>query len=62
MDKFWAVWRKTGGSAPNKRHTTRNEAITEAQRLCQQTGEEYFVLEVIGAVYVKKAPTEFRII
>lgn len=49
-DKFWAVWRRDGGSAPSKKHETRLAAIEEAGRLAQQTNTDYFVLEVIGVV------------
>ena len=58
-EKFWAVWRETGGATPNKRHPTKDEAITEAGRLAQQTNERYFVLEVIGAVAPVKFPVEY---
>lgn len=49
-DKFYAVWRDKGGSAPSKRHETKEEAIAEAGRLAQQSNEAYFVLEVVGVV------------
>jgi hypothetical protein len=49
-EKFWAVWRKDGGSAPSKKHETKDAAIAEAARLAQQTNTDYFVLEVIGLV------------
>ena len=47
-EKFYAVWRKTGGLPPQKRHETKVEAITEACRLARQTEKDYYVLEVIG--------------
>lgn len=59
MEKFWAVWRSTGGSAPSKRHATKEEAVLEAERLCRQTNELYYVLEVIGAIKPIVTPTEF---
>ena len=37
--KFWAIWRKTGGAAPSKRHATQIEAIEEANRLAQSSNE-----------------------
>lgn len=49
-DKFWMVLRETGGSAPNKRHVLKMDAVAEAGRLAQQTNERYFVLEVTGVV------------
>ena len=56
-DKYWAVWRENGGGAPQKKHGTKDDAITEAGRLAQQTNERYFVLEVVGVV----APVKFPI-
>ena len=61
-DKFWAVWRETGGAAPSKRYSTKDGAITEAGRLAQQTSERYFVLEVIGAVMPVKYPVAYAAI
>ena len=60
--KFWAVWRKTGGAAPSKRHETKEDAITEAGRLAQQSNEQYFVLEVIGVVGPVTLPVNFTAI
>ena len=60
--KFWAVWRKTGGSTPSKRHETKEGAITEAGRLAQQSNEQYFVLEVIGVVAPVTLPVYFMAI
>lgn len=61
-EKFWAVWRETGGAAPSKRHGTKDEAITEAGRLAQQTNARYFVLEVVGAVAPVKYPVAYAAI
>ena len=58
-EKFWAVWRETGGAAPSKRHATKDGAITEAGRLAQQSNEKYFVLEVVGAVEPVKLPVTY---
>ena len=58
-DKFWAVWRETGCAAPSKRHNTKDEAVTEAGRLAQQTNERYFVLEVVGVVSPVKFPVAY---
>ena len=58
-DKFWAVWRETGGAAPNKRHSSKEEAATEAGRLAQLAHERYFVLEVIGVVAPVKFPVAY---
>jgi len=57
--KFWAVWRETGGAVPNKRHDTKDAAITEASRLAQQSNERYFVLEVVGVVAPVKFPVGY---
>ena len=62
-NKFWAVWRKTGGSTPSKRHETKQQAIDEAVRLARQTDEPYYVLQSIGIVQSVKVPvsyTEFQ--
>ena len=59
MSKFYAVWRQTGGSSPNKRHETKDEALREADRLARQTNENYYVLEVIGIVKPVQLPVEF---
>lgn len=45
-NKFWAVWRKTGGGAPNKKHETKDDALIEAQRLAVPFN--YFSTTVIG--------------
>ena len=58
-EKFWTVWRETGGATPNKRYDSKNDAITEAARLAQQSNERYFVLEVVGAVAPVKFPTAY---
>jgi len=58
-DKFWAVWRKTGGSAPSKKHETLDEVKKEASRLAGQSGESYYVLECIGLVAPLQAPIEY---
>jgi hypothetical protein len=58
-EKFWAVWRIDGGSAPSKRHDTKDAAIAEAGRLAQQTNTDYFVLEVIGIVGPVQVPVNY---
>ena len=58
-EKFWAVWRFDGGSAPSKRHETRLAAIEEAARLAQQTSARYFVLETIGFVAPQELPINY---
>ena len=58
-DKFWAVWRETGGSPPAKKHETKQEAITEAQRLVRQTGGKYHILEVIGYAERMDLPVKY---
>ena len=50
------------GPAPSKRHGTKDEAITEAGRLAQQTNARYFVLEVVGAVAPVKYPVAYAAI
>lgn len=59
-DKFWALWRKTVGTAPGKKHETLEDAKFEANRLSSQSGESYFILEVIGIVEPKAHPVEFK--
>lgn len=58
-DKYWAVWRENGGGAPQKKHVTKEDAITEASRLAQQENSRYFVLEVIGVVAPVKFPVAY---
>lgn len=58
-EKFWAVWRSDGGSAPSRKHETKSLAITEAARLSQQTNTKYFVLEVIGYVVPQEIPVNY---
>lgn len=58
-DKFWAVWREDGGSAPGKRHDTKESAIEEAARLSGNTQARYFVLEVIGVVEPTRMPINY---
>ena len=59
-EKFWAVWRKTGGGAPQKRHETKEDAINEAERLVRQTSEDYYILEVTGIVRPTYSPVEYK--
>jgi hypothetical protein len=61
-EKFWAVWRKNGGSTPTARHQSKQGAIDEASRLCRKEGEQYYVLEVIGIVSLESVPTIFTAI
>lgn len=58
-NKFWAVWRLSGGATPNKRHNSKDVAIAEAGRLAQQTSESYYVLEAIGIVGIPEAPVTY---
>ena len=58
-DKFWAIWRRNGGSSPSKKHETKEAALLEAQRLASQTNDQYFVLEAIGIVAPKVSPVEY---
>lgn len=58
-EKFWAVWRRDGGSSPSKRHETKDAAIAEAARLAHQTRTDYFVLEVIGIVAPVDVPVNY---
>lgn len=58
-DKFWAVWRKTGGGATSKKHETKELAILEANRLASQTNDQYFILEVIGVVEPVITPVKY---
>ncbi len=60
MEKFWAVWRETGGSPPSKRHDLKEDAICEANRLARQSNERYYVLEAIGVVYPVQLPVDYK--
>jgi hypothetical protein len=51
--KFWYVF-KRGGGAPSYRHPTYNSAVEEAQRLVDDLGGEYEILECQSIV--KAAP------
>ena len=51
--KYWYVYKRYGG-APNYRHTSYELAVTEAQRLVDQLGGEYEILEAVAIV--KAAP------
>ena len=51
--KSWYVYKRYGG-APNYRHTSYELAVTEAQRLVDQLGGEYEILEAVAIV--KAAP------
>lgn len=59
IEKFWAVWRQSGGSAPSKRHDTKEAAINEAGRLAQNSNEQYYVLEVVGVVGPVALPVNY---
>jgi hypothetical protein len=50
---YWYVYRRYGG-APSFRHTSYNEAVQEAQRLVDQLGGEYEILQAVAIV--KAAP------
>lgn len=58
--KFWAVWRLNGGGAPTKRHESLSDAQAEANRLCQQSNEPYYVLEVCGIVKPVSLPVAWE--
>lgn len=51
--KFWYVFKRFGG-APSYKHPTYNSAVEEAQRLVDELGGEYEVLECRSVV--KAAP------
>jgi hypothetical protein len=57
--KFWAVWRENGGGAPQRRHDTKESAITEAGRLATQSQDRYYVLEVVGIVAPVQQPVAY---
>ncbi len=60
--KFWAIWKQNGGGAPQKRHETKESALTEAARLARQENAPYFVLEAIGIVAPVEIPVDFTAI
>jgi hypothetical protein len=59
VQKFWAVWRRTGGAPPSKRHNTKEQAIEESGRLANQTDEEYYILECIGITTPVRSPVNY---
>ena len=58
MKKFWMVIKKEGygSEKTGKRHYSRDEADREAERLCQDTGEDFIVLEAIMGVTYPRIP------
>jgi hypothetical protein len=47
---FWIVW-KEGESPPRKRHTSKESAEAEAQRLAiKENGQTFFILEAVSCV------------
>ena len=50
IEKFWIVVRDNGLMQATKRHTTRREALSEAERLCKKDGGTFFVMSLIAAV------------
>lgn len=55
IDKFWVVW-NVKGAFPNKRHTSRESAVTEAHRLARENGNQTFmVFESIGEAKVVRS-------
>lgn len=58
--KFWAIWGKSIDSAPPKRqYDTEQEAMREAERLTALTGDDYYILEVIGVIRPIQVPVEY---
>jgi hypothetical protein len=52
MEPFWFVWNPRG-RAPTYAHTTRQSAVTEAERLARANpGQPFVVLQAIGEVCV----------
>jgi len=60
LENFYAVWRKSGNSAPSFRHGTKEEAIKEANRLARKTEDPYFILKTIGVVKPVELPVEYE--
>ena len=52
-EKFWYVYKRWGG-APSYKHASYNEAVREAERLVDDVGGEYEILE--GVAVVRAAP------
>lgn len=47
--KFWVVWKENGTNPPRKRHTTRELAVAEAERLASiETSGIFYVLEAVA--------------
>lgn len=57
-DKFYMVIHETGVSKDN-RHPTKDEAVSEAGRLAQQSNERYFIFQTIGVVAPVVHPVAF---
>jgi K+-sensing histidine kinase KdpD len=53
QNTFWYVYKRFGG-APHYKHTSESSAIQEAQRLVDELGGEYEILE--AKAIVKAAP------
>ena len=51
--KFWYVYKRWGG-APSYKHASYDEAVREAERLVDDVGGEYEILE--GVAVVRAAP------
>ena len=52
-EKFWYVYKRWGG-APSYKHASYDEAVREAERLVDDVGGEYEILE--GVAVVRAAP------
>jgi hypothetical protein len=48
MDKFWVVLRDKVEAYVSKRHSSFEEARTEAERLSQKENARFYVLAVVG--------------
>jgi hypothetical protein len=59
-EKFWMILRRTGNSAPSKRHSRKDIAVKEGQRLARQSGEGYYLLEAVGIVEPEELPVKYR--
>jgi hypothetical protein len=57
IKKYWMVHKAEGGQAPNKMHTTKHEAETEAKRLAKvNPNKVYSILEVVSAFCTMENP------
>lgn len=53
---FYMVMRDSGACAPVVRHSTKEEAETEAARLLKKEGDSFYILKAVTLVYRQEPP------